>query len=159
MLVLARLAVRFVPPVRLFAWADRPPRRIRRFAGDEASWVSWAIEDLGGRLEDTIMTRVYVSDVASIESVAVIHGEFFRDIRPATTIVQVNFIDTRIQVEAEVAYRVTRQLAHEEGLFVGFSAGAAMYAAVKVARTLSEGVVVVILPDAGDKYLSTGLFK
>ena len=65
-----------------------------------------AIEDLGGRLDDTIMTRVYVSDVASIESVAVIHGDFFRDIRPATTIVQVNFIDPRIQVEieAEVVY-------------------------------------------------------
>ena len=60
-----------------------------------------AIEDLGGKLEDTIMTRVYVSDVASIESVAVVHGEFFRDIRPATTIVQVNFIDPRIQVEIE----------------------------------------------------------
>ena len=63
--------------------------------------VKEAIEDLGGRLEDTIMTRVYVSDVAAIESVAVIHGEFFRDIRPATTIVQVNFIDSRIQVEIE----------------------------------------------------------
>jgi len=63
--------------------------------------VKTAIEDLGGRLEDTIMTRVYVSDVASIESVAVIHGDFFRDIRPATSIVQVNFIDPRIQVEIE----------------------------------------------------------
>jgi enamine deaminase RidA (YjgF/YER057c/UK114 family) len=60
-----------------------------------------AIEDLGGRIEDTIMTRVYVSDVAAIESVAVVHGDFFRDIRPATTIVQVNFIDPRIQVEIE----------------------------------------------------------
>jgi len=65
-----------------------------------------AIEDLGGRIEDTIMTRVYVTDVASIESVAVIHGEFFRDIRPATTIVQVNFIDPRIlvEIEAEAVY-------------------------------------------------------
>src|SRR6266576_3719035 len=63
--------------------------------------VKAAIEDLGGKLEDTIMTRIYVSDVAAIESVAVIHGEFFRDIRPATTIVQVNFIDPRIQVEIE----------------------------------------------------------
>ena len=63
--------------------------------------VKAAIEDLGGRIEDTIMTRVYVSDVAAIESVAVMHGEFFRDIRPATTIVQVNFIDPRIQVEIE----------------------------------------------------------
>jgi enamine deaminase RidA (YjgF/YER057c/UK114 family) len=65
-----------------------------------------AIEDLGGRIEDTIMTRVYVSDVASIESVAVVHGDFFRDIRPATTIVQVNFIDPRIlvEIEAEAVY-------------------------------------------------------
>lgn len=67
--------------------------------------------------------------------------------------------DATIAVEAEVAYHVTHQLAREEGLFVGFSAGAAMYAAVRVARSLSEGVVVVILPDAGDKYLSTGLFQ
>ena len=63
--------------------------------------IKTAIEDLGGTIEDTIMTRVYVSDVAAIESVAVIHGEFFRDIRPATTIVQVSFIDPRIQVEIE----------------------------------------------------------
>ena len=68
--------------------------------------VKAAIEDLGGRIEDTIMTRVYVADVAAIESVAVIHGDFFRDIRPATTIVQVNFIDSRIlvEVEAEAVY-------------------------------------------------------
>ena len=63
--------------------------------------IKAAIEDLGGRIEDTIMTRVYVADVASIESVAVVHGDFFRDIRPATTIVQVSFIDSRIQVEIE----------------------------------------------------------
>jgi enamine deaminase RidA (YjgF/YER057c/UK114 family) len=63
--------------------------------------IQLAIEDLGGRIEDTIMTRVYVADAASIESVAVIHGEFFREIRPATTIVQVTFIDARIQVEIE----------------------------------------------------------
>ena len=63
--------------------------------------IKTAIEDLGGRIEDTIMTRVYVADAASIESVAVIHGEFFRNILPATTIVQVNFIDARIQVEIE----------------------------------------------------------
>lgn len=49
MLVLARLAVRFVPPARLFAWANRPPRRIRRFAREEADWVAWAIDDIGAR--------------------------------------------------------------------------------------------------------------
>ncbi len=47
MVVLAQLAVRFVPPARIFAWAKRPPRRIRRFATDEVSWVSWAVERVG----------------------------------------------------------------------------------------------------------------
>ena len=63
--------------------------------------IKTAIEDLGGRIEDTIMTRVYVADTAAIESVAVVHGDFFREIRPATTIVQVKFIDSRIEVEIE----------------------------------------------------------
>lgn len=49
MLILARLAVRFISPARLFAWAERPPRRIHRFADDEVSWISWAVEDLGAR--------------------------------------------------------------------------------------------------------------
>ena len=49
MLVLARLAVRFAPPARVFAWADRPPRRINRFAIDEVGWVSWAVESLGAK--------------------------------------------------------------------------------------------------------------
>ena len=42
--VLARIAVRFVSPARVFAWANRPPRRINRFATKEADWVSWAVE-------------------------------------------------------------------------------------------------------------------
>src|ERR1700689_1932246 len=49
MLVLARLAVRFVSPARIFAWANRPPRRIRRFAVDEIGWVSWAVGKLGAK--------------------------------------------------------------------------------------------------------------
>jgi enamine deaminase RidA (YjgF/YER057c/UK114 family) len=70
------------------------------------SLVKEAIEDLGGHLEDVIMTRVYVSEIRNIDSVAVIHGEVFRDIRPATTIVKVDFIDPRIlvEVEAEAVY-------------------------------------------------------
>jgi transglutaminase superfamily protein len=49
MLVLARLAVRLVPPARIFTWAKRPPRHIHRFAIDEVSWISWAVESLGAR--------------------------------------------------------------------------------------------------------------
>jgi enamine deaminase RidA (YjgF/YER057c/UK114 family) len=68
--------------------------------------VQAAIEELGGRLEDTIMTRIYVSDVHNIDLVAHVHGEVFRDIRPASTIVKVDFIDPKIlvEVEAEVVY-------------------------------------------------------
>jgi hypothetical protein len=49
MLILARLAVRFVSPARIFAWVNQPPRRVNRFAVDEAGWVTWAIEDIGAR--------------------------------------------------------------------------------------------------------------
>jgi Transglutaminase-like superfamily len=48
-LVLARLAVRFVSPARVFAWAERPPRRIRRFAVDEIDWISWAVDNVGAK--------------------------------------------------------------------------------------------------------------
>jgi enamine deaminase RidA (YjgF/YER057c/UK114 family) len=68
--------------------------------------VEAAIEDLGGRIEDVIMTRIYVSDARNIDRVAPVHGDFFRDIRPATTIVKVDFIDPKIlvEVEAEAVY-------------------------------------------------------
>jgi len=68
--------------------------------------VQAAIEDLGGRIEDVIMTRIYVSDSRNIDRVAPVHGDFFRDIRPATTIVKVDFIDPKIlvEVEAEAVY-------------------------------------------------------
>ncbi len=48
-LLLARLAVRFVAPARLFAWAARPPRRINRFAAEEADWIAWAVGDVAAR--------------------------------------------------------------------------------------------------------------
>jgi hypothetical protein len=43
-LFVARIAVRVVPAARIFAWANRPPPRIRRFAADEMDWVLWAID-------------------------------------------------------------------------------------------------------------------
>jgi hypothetical protein len=48
-IVLARLAVRFIPPARIFSWANRPPRRINRFAGDQIDWVLWAVESVGAK--------------------------------------------------------------------------------------------------------------
>jgi enamine deaminase RidA (YjgF/YER057c/UK114 family) len=63
--------------------------------------IKAALEDLGASLSDVIMTRIYVRDVQDIDRVAVIHGEVFREIRPATTIVRVDFIDPNILVEME----------------------------------------------------------
>lgn len=54
----------------------------------------------------------------------------------------------------ERAYEMTLRLAREEGLFAGVSSGAAVAAALEVARQLEEGVIVTVLPDAGFKYLS-----
>jgi len=49
MLTLARLALRFLPPARVFAWADRPPRRPRRFIADEPAWIAWAVASFAAR--------------------------------------------------------------------------------------------------------------
>ena len=68
-------------------------------------------------------------------------------------------IDITIMVETEVAYDMTRQIVAREGIFVGMSSGAAMYAAVQIAREIGSGTIVVIFPDRGEKYLSTKLFK
>ena len=57
MLALAEVAARFAPPGRLFAWANRPPRTIRRFAVDEAQWVAWAVETVAARRGATSMPR------------------------------------------------------------------------------------------------------
>ena len=69
--------------------------------------IRGALEDLGCSLSDVIMTRVYVRNSHDIDSVAVVHGEYFRDIRPATTIVRISeFIDPKIlvEIEAEAVY-------------------------------------------------------
>lgn len=67
-------------------------------------------------------------------------------------------IDKSILIETEEAFEMARQIALKEGIFVGMSSGAAMVAALKVAKTIENGNVVVIFPDRGEKYLSTTLF-
>jgi S-sulfo-L-cysteine synthase (O-acetyl-L-serine-dependent) len=68
-------------------------------------------------------------------------------------------IDETIMVETETAFDMTRQIVRKEGIFVGMSSGAAMYAALEVAKKIDHGNIVVIYPDRGEKYLSTDLFK
>lgn len=68
-------------------------------------------------------------------------------------------IDETIMVTTEDAYEMARQIIKKEGIFVGMSSGAAMYAAVEMAKKINSGTIVVILPDRGEKYLSTTLFE
>src|SRR5579864_2753232 len=58
----------------------------------------------------------------------------------------------------EPAYDLARRVAREEGLLVGHSSGAVLWAVRRLAATLNEGVVVTVFPDSGDRYLSTGLY-
>jgi cysteine synthase B len=67
-------------------------------------------------------------------------------------------LDEKINISDDDAFEMTRRLALTEGLFVGMSSGAAMAGALKMAAVLGKGSVAVILPDRGDRYLSTALF-
>jgi cysteine synthase B len=68
-------------------------------------------------------------------------------------------IDDKVSVSTEESYEMAQRIAKEEGLLVGQSSGAAMLGAMKLATSLKEGVLVVIFPDGGDKYLSTRLWE
>ncbi|TEB07778.1 Cysteine synthase B [Pelotomaculum schinkii] len=68
-------------------------------------------------------------------------------------------LDEIITIEDDEAYETARLLATKEGIFVGMSSGAAVAGALKIAERMSTGVIVAILPDRGDRYLSTTLFR
>jgi cysteine synthase B len=68
-------------------------------------------------------------------------------------------LDEKITVDDGEAFETTRLLAAREGIFVGMSSGAAVAGALRVAATMTCGTIVVILPDRGDRYLSTTLFR
>ncbi len=68
-------------------------------------------------------------------------------------------LDEKVNIKDEDAYETSRLFAREEGLFVGMSSGAAAFIALQLAKELPRGVIVVILPDGGERYLSTTLFR
>ncbi|PRX32481.1 cysteine synthase A [Orenia metallireducens] len=75
-------------------------------------------------------------------------------------VLNTDILDEVKQIENEEAMEMARKLAVEEGILVGISAGAAVAAAIKVAQELgADKRVVVIIPDTGERYLSTTLFK
>ena len=68
-------------------------------------------------------------------------------------------VDQVIEVNTKEAKETARRLAKEEGIFGGMSSGGAVAAALKLSKTLTEGMIVCIICDRGDKYLSTDLFE
>jgi len=70
-----------------------------------------------------------------------------------------NILTEKIIAEDEDAFRIARELAKKEGIFVGISSGIAMHEAQRQASMMANGTVVTVFPDSGDKYLSTDLFK
>ncbi len=67
--------------------------------------------------------------------------------------------DEIVNVEDELAFDCTRRLAREHGILVGMSSGAALAVALREAERLEKGIVVALLPDGGERYLSTSLFS
>lgn len=68
-------------------------------------------------------------------------------------------MDEKVNIEDDEAYETARLLATREGIFVGMSSGAAVAAALRQAQKMDAGAIVAILPDRGDRYLSTTLFR
>jgi cysteine synthase A len=76
-------------------------------------------------------------------------------------VLRTDLIDEIVKVSNEDAGAIARRLAKEEGILAGISSGAATWVALEVAkRTINEGkLIVVVLPDTGERYLTTWLFQ
>jgi len=68
-------------------------------------------------------------------------------------------LDDVMTIEDDEAYEMTRRLASEEGIFAGISSGAAVAGAARIAKDMKSGTIIALLPDRGDRYLSTMLFR
>lgn len=69
-----------------------------------------------------------------------------------------NRLDEKINILDEDAFEMARNLAREEGILAGMSSGAALHVAIEKAKEMEDGLIVVIFPDGGERYLSTELF-
>ncbi|MDP3313324.1 cysteine synthase CysM [Lutibacter sp.] len=68
-------------------------------------------------------------------------------------------VDSIVEISEEEASEMTKILAKKEGVFAGMSGGGAVVASLKIASTLTKGVIVTVIPDRGDRYLSSNLFE
>jgi S-sulfo-L-cysteine synthase (O-acetyl-L-serine-dependent) len=109
----------------------------------------------GRRLRE-FNSNVQVVAVEPADALAIIEGLKHMETSIVPGIYDETFPDRTIEVWPDDAYEIAQRLAREEGLFVGFSAGAAAWAALQLAKEIDEGIVVTLFPDGGEKYLSLG---
>lgn len=67
-------------------------------------------------------------------------------------------LDDKLMLDDDEAFRMGRELARAEGLFMGISSGAALWGALNIARRIDRGTIVVVFPDGGERYMTTPLF-
>ncbi|NJN92784.1 MAG: PLP-dependent cysteine synthase family protein [Anaerolineales bacterium] len=115
--------------------------------------TSGTLMGTGRRLKD-FNSAVEVIAVEPADELAIIEGLKHMETSIVPGIFDPHFADRTVAVYPNDAHELARRLAREEGMFVGYSAGAAAWAALQVAKTLTQGVVVTVFPDGGEKYLS-----
>ncbi|GAB4431659.1 MAG: cysteine synthase family protein [Anaerolineae bacterium] len=115
--------------------------------------TSGTLMGTGRRLKE-LNPAVQVVAVEPEDELAIIEGLKHMETSIVPGIFDPTFADRTIGALPDDARQMARRLAREEGLFVGYSAGAAAWAAIELAKTLSQGVVITVFPDGGEKYLS-----
>jgi cysteine synthase B len=120
--------------------------------------TSGTLMGTGRRLRE-FNPRIQIAAVLPAEDLHGIEGLKHMETALVPGIWDDRFPDLKLVVRTEDAYSMARRLALAEGILVGQSGGAAVYAALQLARQVSEGVIVTVLPDAGDRYFSTGLWE
>lgn len=116
--------------------------------------TSGTLMGTGRRLKD-FNPNIEVVSVEPEDGLALIEGLKHMETSIVPGIYDSDFADGKIPVRPEQARQMARRLALEEGLFVGYSAGAAAWAALQLAKTLEQdSVIVTVFPDGGEKYLS-----
>jgi S-sulfo-L-cysteine synthase (O-acetyl-L-serine-dependent) len=117
-----------------------------------------------GTLMGTARYLRYVKPAVKIVGVEPVAGHTIQGLKNMTASMRPGIyheeeLDLKEMVDDGEAFEVTRLLATREGLFIGTSGGAAAAVALRIAERIDRGTIVVILPDRGDRYLSTMQFR
>lgn len=135
-------------------WAQTK-ERITHFVATVGT--SGTLMGVGRRLKD-FNPQVRVIEVQPEEALHGLEGMKHMPSSIVPGIWDEGFADERVLVKTEDAYEMTRLLARM-GFFAGYSSGAALKAALRVAARLARGVIVIVFPDSGERYLSTHLWE